>query len=110
MKEGLLLIGMILMFSACVEEATPGDALVLQRLGEKKKDYLNDMLDRCRQDAIQRAEMYVDSLLSEQIQISVNDTVQFPLKPERPDLVPLPAPDKFIKPEPIFLDTVLGRK
>jgi len=95
---------------SCVEEASPSDPLVIQRLEEKKKAFIADILERCRQDAISRAEMYVDSLLSEQIQISVNDTVHFPLKPERPDIVPIQKDGKFITPEPIFLDTVLGGK
>lgn len=93
---------------SCIEEASPSDPLVVQRVDEKKKAFVKDILERCRLDAITRAEMYVDSLLSEQIQISVNDTVYFPLKPERPDITPIQRNGQFIKPEPIFLDTVLG--
>lgn len=108
MKQFLFFIGLMLVLESCLEEASPSDALVIERLEEKKKAYLDDILERCRQDAIARAELYVDSLLSEQIQLSINDTVQFPLKPERPDVSPLPSPGQFIKPEPIFLDTVVG--
>ncbi|MBK6782593.1 MAG: hypothetical protein IPG79_01695 [Saprospiraceae bacterium] len=51
--------------------------------------------------------MYVDSLLSEQIQISLNEDVNFPLKPEKPVSKNPVIINGFYKPETIFKDTVL---
>lgn len=106
MKTGLYIFLGWLVLTSCVEEASPSDPLVQQRLAEKKQEYLRDMLRQCKVEAEERAALYVDSLLSEQIQISLNDSIYFPLKPEKPASkgpIVLPA---FTRPEPIFKDSV----
>ncbi|MFZ1705349.1 MAG: hypothetical protein WAT79_13455 [Saprospiraceae bacterium] len=95
---------------SCVEEARPDDLKVINRIEERRKEYLKDVLDRCKQDAITRAELYVDSLLSEQIQISLNDSIYFPLKPIKPESKGVIILEPYVKPEPIFLDSVIEKK
>jgi hypothetical protein len=58
--------------------------MIRSKLEEKNQRYTNDILKICRQGIIQNAERYVDSLFAEQIQLTLNDTIYFPLKPERP--------------------------
>lgn len=106
MKAGLYILFFWLLLASCVKEANPSDPLVQQRLAEKKEEYLRDILRQCKVEAEEKAALYVDSLLSEQIQISLNDSIYFPMKPEKPVTkgpVILPA---FTKPEPIFRDSV----
>ena len=110
MKAGLCILFGWLVLTSCVEEASPSDPLVQQRLAEKKQEYLRDILRQCKVEAEEKAALYVDSLLSEQIQISLNDSIYFPLKPEKPaSRGPVILPP-FSKPEPIFKDSVNAGK
>lgn len=110
MKNGLYTAIFLLFLSSCVQEAGPNDVMVLQRLEEKRQDYLQDVLLRCKAEAELKAALYVDSLLSEQIQISLNDTIFFPPRPDKPESRgPVILPD-FIKPEPIFRDTTMKKE
>jgi len=58
--------------------------LVLEKLQEKNRLYTEDILTRCKKAAVEKAEKYVDSIFAEQIQISLNDTIFFPVKPIKP--------------------------
>lgn len=101
--SSILIIGLV----SCLAEPKPTDKLIMQRIEERKNEYLNSVLEACRIEAEARASMYVDSLLSEQIQISLNEDVNFPLKPEKPVSKNPVIINGFNKPETIFKDTVL---
>ncbi len=98
---------LILSLASCLTEPKPTDKLVQQRIEERKKEYLSSVLERCRIDAEARASLYVDSLLSEQIQISLNEDVYFPVKPEKPVSKNPVIIKEVYTPQRIFTDTVL---
>ena len=65
------------------EEISP---LVQKNLDEKLERYKNTILDRCRVKAFEAAEIYIDSLVSEELKLQASDTLRFPAKPTRPIL------------------------
>lgn len=60
--------------------------LVQKELDRKIKKYKNIILDKCRTKALEAAELYIDSLVAEVVDIQTNDTLRFPAQPVRPDL------------------------
>lgn len=60
--------------------------LVQKELDRKLKTYKKNILDKCYKTAMEAAELYIDSLVAEEIKIQASDTLRFPAKPVRPDL------------------------
>lgn len=72
------------LFSCSPKDNAEISPLILEKLQEKNRLYTEDILARCKKAAVEKAEKYVDSIFSEQIQISLNDTIFFPVKPIKP--------------------------
>lgn len=66
--------------------ANKTSSLVERKIQEKLEKFEKTILDRCRQEAIDDAEIFVDSLVSEEIKLHGGDTLYFPSKPTRPGL------------------------
>lgn len=109
MNKGFVGILLVFCCTSCLQEASPDDPIVLKKLAEKKKDYLEEVMLRCRDEAVAKAEMYVDSLFSEQIQISLNDSIYFPLKPDKPASKGVIEIVDFQRAEPVFKDSFLWK-
>jgi len=60
--------------------------LVQKELDRKIQKYMKTILDKCRDEAIEEAEFYIDSLVAEEIKLQAGDTLRFPAKPPRPYL------------------------
>lgn len=60
--------------------------LIQMELDKKLNKYKQTILDRCREKALAAAELYIDSLVSEEIKFQSSDTLKFPSKPIRPIL------------------------
>jgi len=93
----------LLLCLSCQEEINRDDMKIInEKLEEKNRRYTNDILKICRQEIVQNAERYVDSLFAEQIQLTLNDTVYFPLKPERVVTKDTSVWNDTVKIKPIF--------
>lgn len=102
-KYLLYLFAISFLCFSCQEEINHDDQEIINiKLKEKNRRYSNDILKICRQEIVQNAERYVDSLFAEQIQLTLNDTIYFPLKPERPVIRDTASWNDTIKIKPMF--------
>jgi len=60
--------------------------LVQEALDAKIEKFQKTILDKCMQKALEDAEIFIDSLVAEELQIQLGDTIAFPTKPVRPKL------------------------
>lgn len=68
----------------------------------RKKQFIEENMKNCNDDLLQKAEIYVDSLIAAEIDYRLNDSIIFPEKPVRPDWPgEIVVPDS-IKAKPIF--------
>lgn len=65
--------------------------LVQKAIDAKLAKYRQTIKKKCRKRAIEAAEIYVDSLVAEELKFQAGDTMFFPSKPMRPGL-----PEKII--------------
>lgn len=70
-----------------IQEVNAIPPLVQQKLKEKLDKFKNTILEKCKLETIEAAEIFVDSLVSEQLKLQVNDPISFPAKPVRPELL-----------------------
>lgn len=76
--------------------------LVQQKLQEKLDKFKRTILEKCKREAIEEAEIFVDSLVSEELMIQARDTIFFPAKPIRPRL-----PKKIILNDSTTIDPII---
>jgi hypothetical protein len=60
--------------------------LVQKYLDEKLERYKQTILAKCKEKAYAAAEIFIDSLVAEEIKLQASDTLKFPAKPIRPVL------------------------
>ena len=78
---------MIVYLSACQQEdnSLSINNLRIRRAVEKKKEvYATQILEVCRRDILTRADLYVDSLITAEINFQLSDSIVFPPKPGKP--------------------------
>ncbi len=75
---------LLLVFSCDEEVMVDNDALILETLKNRQKEYRSDRLKACKEDAIIDAEIYVDSILFSELKIELLDSVKMIDKPNRP--------------------------
>ena len=78
-------------------------SLINQKLAEKLKRFRTTILKKCKREAIEEAELLVDSLVAEEYRMLSNDTIAFPSKPIRPSL-----PQKIILNDTTTIDPILS--
>ncbi|MFT6337058.1 MAG: hypothetical protein ACI86M_001924 [Saprospiraceae bacterium] len=102
-------VSMTILFSFSQSENTESDSqevnsippLVQQNLKEKLEKFKNTILRKCKREAIEAAEIFVDSLVSVELKLQANDTIFFPAKPVRPML-----PEKIILNDSTDIDPI----
>jgi len=71
-------------------------------LEKRKSTYAKEILGNCRRDILARAEIYVDSIISAEINFQLSDSIVFPEKPVKPGWPgPIIIPET-IRARPIF--------
>jgi hypothetical protein len=71
-------------------------------LEKRKSDYAAEILGNCRRDILAKAEIYVDSLISAEINFQLSDSIVFPEKPAKPEWQgPIIVPET-IRAKPIY--------
>jgi hypothetical protein len=69
---------------------------------KRKAQYFNEVLSNCRRDILIKADAYVDSVISAEINFQLSDSVYFPDRPARPEwLGPIIVSDT-IRAKPVF--------
>mgnify|MGYP000897760286 CR=1 FL=1 len=72
-------------------------------LEKRKTEYAKEILEKCRRDILEKAEIYVDSLISAEIIFQLSDSIVFPPKPEKPNWPgPIQVPET-IRATPILI-------
>ncbi|HRO08292.1 MAG TPA: hypothetical protein PK611_02805 [Saprospiraceae bacterium] len=77
----------LIMLSACnnaVTDYSENNPLIKAELDQRRSAYQLKKLKECRAATIDRAKMYVDSLISARISYQLSDSIVFPPKPEKP--------------------------
>jgi hypothetical protein len=74
-------------------------------LEKRKSEYAAEILENCRRDVLAKAEIYVDSLISAEINFQLSDSIVFPEKPVKPEW-----PGPIIVPETIMAKPIYERK
>jgi len=83
MKQ-LFLVLCVLFCISCNKEKV--DKLVLDELmAEKKERFFKEQEQKCKEKAFEAARTYVDSLANKWVQDDLLDTIDFPIRPTRPD-------------------------
>lgn len=86
MRRGFYII-LLVSLLACSQdpmEFTEQNPAIREALSRRRAAYAQEVMDNCRREAIKKADLYVDSLISAEIQIRVSDSILFPDKPLRP--------------------------
>jgi hypothetical protein len=105
----LCILSMTIMFSFSQSEKTETETpiinsippLVQQNLKVKLDKFKKTILDKCKREAIEEAEIFVDSLVSVELKLQSGDTISFPAKPVRPEL-----PEKIILNDSTLIDPI----
>ncbi len=107
----VLIAGLFFLMSFSEIESTDQDpknnkkeiSLIDKKLEEKIQNFRKIILDKCKKEAIEKAELFVDSIVAEEYRILSNDTISFPSKPIRPSL-----PKKIILNDSTSIDPILS--
>jgi len=65
-----------------VKKKTPD--LVQKEVERKLEKFKLSIIKRCTENAIKNAEIFIDSLVADELELQRNDTIAFPAKPTRP--------------------------
>lgn len=110
-KNGLGLLFSILLVTAysCSDVDTKdlniNNPKIRSALEKRKSEYAAEILENCRRDILAKAEIYVDSLISAEINFQLSDSIVFPEKPVKPEW-----PGPIIIPETIKAKPIYERK
>ncbi len=93
-----------LLFILSCESAIDNTALVEKEVNRKIHSLIQNKMEKCRNNALEDAEVYVDSIITDITQNSINKDIDFPEKPVKKDTDSLSF---NIKIDSINLDKVL---
>lgn len=84
----LIYILMLLLLMACTDDTpnlTENNPRIHEELMQRRQAYYKRKMNECRAEVIDRATVYVDSLISARISFQFSDSIVFPPKPEKPE-------------------------
>jgi hypothetical protein len=87
MKRWYLTFFWFLLLVACKNgpyQYTEQNPRIKEALERRRLQYAADIMANCRREAVRKADDFVDSLISAEIQIRISDSILFPEKPARP--------------------------
>ncbi|MBK8518598.1 MAG: hypothetical protein IPL55_20635 [Saprospiraceae bacterium] len=89
MKARIYILLLFIILISCNEDELAtlniNNPKIKAALEKRKADYATEIMRNCRQDVMSKAENYVDSLISADINFRLNDSIIFPDKPLRPE-------------------------
>jgi len=74
----------LILISCNTENAGPDYQKIDRALKTKNEIYVTEILGNCKNEMIRKAEVYVDSLIIEIINLQLSDSIFFPEKPLKP--------------------------
>jgi len=95
MKSCRIIWFLVILLVSCAPDPsafTEKNPTIREALERRRQQYAAEVMDQCRREAVKKADAYVDSILTAEIQIRISDSILFPEKPVRP---PHPGPVKF---------------
>ena len=95
---------LIIFFSACSEDAeyNLNNPRIKEAINKKRAVYANEILTNCKNEVLNRASQYVDSIIAAEMYFQLSDSIVFPDKPIKPQsLGKIIVPDTIVA-KPIF--------
>ena len=83
-RSHIILVVAVMMLSFVVVNKDK-ETLFNETLTKRIESYKQDLLNECTEDAIQEAEMKVDSIIAVELGAGPIDTIDFPRKPSKPN-------------------------
>lgn len=81
----LLMTCMIVLFSCAGEDnLTISNLRIKEALEKRKTMYRSEVMQNCKRDMVEKATLYVDSLIAAEISYQLSDSIVFPPKPIKP--------------------------
>lgn len=71
-------------------------------LEKRKAEYKLDVMVNCQRDIIEKAKIYVDSMIAAEINFQLSDSIVFPPKPIKPPSLGVIVVPDTIKAKPVF--------
>ncbi len=100
------IIWMVLVMWSCSDGDHSGLDLenprIKSALEKRKATYAQEILENCKREILDKAELYVDSVISAEINFQLSDSIVFPEKPIKPDWPGPIVVSETIKAKPIF--------
>jgi hypothetical protein len=86
MKANFLFLWLILLFISCsgYDNLTESNPRIKDALEKRKAIYKKQIMDNCKRDMLEKATVYVDSLIAAEISYQLSDSIVFPPKPMKP--------------------------
>jgi hypothetical protein len=75
---------LILLSCAGEPNLSESNPKILETLEKRKALYRKEVLENCKRDMMERANLYVDSLIAAEISYQLSDSIVFPPKPLKP--------------------------
>ncbi len=106
MKTKIKHLLLLLVIISCSDNAstilTIDNPRIRAAFEKRKAEYAAEVMRNCQQDVLLRAETYVDSIISADIDFRINDSIVFPEKPIKPDWPGAIIVSDTIKARPLF--------
>jgi len=80
-----IFFAVVFLFILSCGQSLDNTALIDKEVNQKVRSLINQKAEKCRQNALNDAEVYVDSIISDITQNSINKGIDFPEKPEKKD-------------------------
>jgi hypothetical protein len=81
----LFITSMIVLFSCAGEDnLTESNLRIKEALEKRKTMYRKEIMENCKRDMVEKATLFVDSLISAEISYQLSDSIVFPPKPIKP--------------------------
>jgi len=104
-------VSLICMVGSCTEleetQLNINNPRIRKSLEDRIKDYETEYLINCRRDMVEKAGVYVDSLIAEEINYQLSDSIVFPPKPDRPAWPGVIVLSDNEKAKPIFMEKII---
>jgi|JI8StandDraft_2_1071088.scaffolds.fasta_scaffold93556_1 hypothetical protein len=86
MKSLFLFLGWSVFLISCTgdDNLTESNLRIKDALEKRKAMYKKEIMDNCKRDMLEKATLYVDSLIAAEISYQLSDSIVFPPKPLKP--------------------------
>ncbi len=83
MSYKIITILLLFFVVSCSSEDNENNKIIYEEVSLKYESYKRNKVDRCVKSALEDAEMYVDSIITDYTKNSIKNNIDFPEKPQR---------------------------